>query len=128
MRTRTINSEGWPTFFDDFTRLYRGRRVNIETLGDGTIGVTSRAADMPLVGIVAAHPTVEAVEAIIEIFAGDELESTMISIQNPKQVVIAHEDDGRAVALQIESTDGSVTMIRFDASMESLASGFMVEL
>ncbi len=127
MRTREIRDDVWPPFFDDFTQLHQGERVNVETLGSGDLGVTSHFRDLPLVGIVAADPKAGTGEWI-EIIAGDSAQTHAThSIPNPAHVRLAEEDNGQAVALQIESVKGLVTIIRFEHASEGMPAGFAIE-
>jgi hypothetical protein len=127
MRTKEILAEEWPPFFDDFTQLHHGKRVNVETLGNGDLGVTSHVRDLPLVGIVAADPKAGTGEWI-EIIAGDSAQTHAThSVQSPAHVRLAEEEDGKAVALQIESAKGLVTMVRFEHASEGMPSGFTIE-
>jgi hypothetical protein len=48
------------------------------------------------------------------------------SIAEPSNVRLAEEEDGQAVALQIESADGLITMIRFEPSPENMPPGFLI--
>ena len=124
MRTREIVYEQWQPFFNDFTQLHQGEHVNVETLSQGAFGVKSELCDLPLVGIVGADPKAPSGEWI-EIIAGDSpATSSTHTIPQPSRVVIAEEENGRGVALQINSADGSVTMLRFEASCENLPEGF----
>jgi hypothetical protein len=126
MRTREIIYEQWQPFFNDFTQLYQGKHVNVETMRDGDFGVKSRWCDLPLVGIVPAHPQSREDEWI-EVIAGDSPEThATYSIAKPAKVQLAEEENGRAIALEIESADGSITMIRFEPSRENLPRGFRV--
>jgi hypothetical protein len=132
MRTREIIYEQWQPFFNDFTQLHQGEHVNVETMGDGDFGVKSRWCDLPLVGIVCAHPQ-SGDDEWIEIIAresGDSRDSpethATYSIRKPSKVQLAEEENGRAIALEIESADRSVTMIRFEPSAENMPKGFRV--
>ncbi len=127
MRTKEILIEQWPPFFSDFTQLHQGKRVNVETFGNGDMGVTSHVRDLPLVGIVAADPNAGMGEWI-EIIAGDSAQTHAThSVPNPAHVRLAEEDNGQTVALQIESGKGLVTMIRFEQTCEGMPPGFMIE-
>ncbi len=127
MRTKEIRAEEWPPFFNEFTQLHHGKRVNVETLGSGGLGVTSHVRDLPLVGIVAADPKGGTGEWI-EIIAGDSAQTHAThSVPNPAHVHLAEEEDGKAVALQIESAKGLVTMIRFEKKSEGMPPGFTIE-
>ena len=48
------------------------------------------------------------------------------AIPKPAYVRLAEEENGRAVALQIDSTDGTATMLLFEPPREGLALGFML--
>jgi hypothetical protein len=126
MRTRQILYEQWPTFLNDFTQLHQGEPTNVETMGEGDLGVNSRWSALPLVGIVCAHP--QAVEGDwIEVIARRQPGQHAIhSIIQPSKMQVAEEENGQAIALEIESESGAVTMIRFEPSRENLPSGFRV--
>jgi hypothetical protein len=127
MRTKEILAAEWPPFFDDFTQLHQGERVNVETVGNGELGVTSHVRDLPLVGIVAADPNAGTGEWI-EIIAGDSAQThSTHSVPNPAHVRLAEEENGQAVALQIESAKGLITMIRFEHTSEGMPPGFTIE-
>ncbi len=127
MRTKEISFEQWPPFFDDMTQLHHGERINVETLGTGKLGVTSHVRALPLVGIVAADPKGGTGEWI-EIIAGDSAKTHAThSVANPAHVRLAEEDNGQAVAIQIESSRGVITMVRFEQSCEGMPAGFTIE-
>ena len=130
MRTRQIFYEQWQPFFNDFTQLHQGKHVNVETMGDvgdGDFGVKSRWCDLPLAGIVCGHPQ-SGEDEWIEVIARDSRDSpdthATYSIVKPSKVRLAEEENGQAIALEIESADGIVTMIRFEPSRENLPAGF----
>jgi hypothetical protein len=127
MQTREILHEQWRPFFNDFTQLYHGAHVNVETTGEGGIGVKLCLRDLPLVGIVSAG-LASGEDEWIEIIAGGPSRGAHAthSIAKPSSVQLAEETNGQAVALQIGSTDGRVTMIRFEPSRENLPPGFKV--
>ncbi|HWB53524.1 MAG TPA: DUF5335 family protein [Tepidisphaeraceae bacterium] len=111
MQTKEIAHDQWQDFFSEFTHLHRGERICVETLGGGQIGVCQQMSDLPLIGIVDAEP--DAADEWIEIIAGaDEPARASHSIPHPTHVWVAEHEDGRALAVQVESTDGQVTMIR----------------
>jgi TusA-related sulfurtransferase len=125
MQAREIAYEQWQPFFNDFTQLHQGKRVNVETMGDGDFGVRSQWCGLPLVGIVSVHPKAGDDEWI-EVIARDSPKTHAThSIAKPAKVELA-EEDGQPVAVQIESADQPITMIRFDPSHENLPPGFRV--
>jgi len=127
MRVSEIVFHQWQPFFNDFTLLHHGKKVNVETLDRGQIGVTSHMQDLPLVGIVAADPNAGTGEWI-EIIAGESAQTHAThSVPNPAHVRLAEEEDGQAVALQIESSKGLVTMIRFEHAGDGIPRGYKIE-
>jgi hypothetical protein len=63
----------------------------------------------------------------IEIIAGDSAKThSTHSVPNPAHVRLAEEDNGQAVAIQIESTRGLVTMVRFELTCEGMPPGFTI--
>lgn len=131
MRTREIPPDRWPYFLGDFTQLHQGEHVSVETIGQGSPTkdrggpVESHLCDLPLVGIV-ADPKAPG-GGWIDVIAGDSpaTQSTH-SIPRPSRVVIAEEASGQAVALQIDSADGSITMVRSEPPLEGMPAGFTV--
>ena len=112
MQTREIVREQWQNFFSEFTHLHRGERINVEIMVGGQIGVKRQMDNLPLVGIVDAEPD-SSEEEWIEVIAGEAPPSRAShSIYHPVRVWIAEHEDGRPLAVQVESTDGQLTMIR----------------
>jgi len=126
MRVREISHDRWHPFFDDFTQLHHGEHVNVETMEDGVLGVIPNMRDLPFVEICGADPRAAAGEWI-EVIAGESPEAQATHcIAKPSRVRLAEEENGQAVALQIESAEGSVTMIRFEPPREGMPAGFRV--
>jgi len=126
MRIRDISHDRWHPFFDDFTRLHHGEHVNVETMQDSGLGLTSNLHDLPLVGIVGADPQ-SGGDEWIEVIAGESPDAQATHcIPRPSHIRLAEEENGQAVALQIESAEGSVTMIRFEPPREGMPAGFKV--
>jgi hypothetical protein len=125
VRTREISFDQWQSFFNDFTQLHQDEHVNVETMRQGESGVRSRLCDLPLLGILSAHPK-SGQEQWIEVLARDPSGAPAThAIVNPSRVRLAEEND-HAVALQVESDDGSITMIRFEPPRENMPEGFTI--
>jgi hypothetical protein len=123
MRTREIPHDRWPHFLVDFTELHQGEHVSVETVHEG---VKSHLCDLPLVGIVSADPKAPG-GGWIDIIAGESPATQAThSVPRPSRVVIAEEEDGKGVALQIDSADGLTTMIRSEPPLEGMPAGFTV--
>lgn len=126
MRVREISHDRWHPFFDDFTHLHHGEHVNVETMERGGPGVIANMSDLPFVEILGADSRA-GIGEWIEVIAGESPKAQATHcITKPSHVRLAEQEDGRAVALQIESAEGSVTMIRFEPSREGLPAGFRV--
>lgn len=115
MRIREISCDGWRPFFDDFTRLHRGEHVSLEIMRARGLGFLSPVHDLPLAGIVEADPKGGAGEWI-EVITGESSGTEAHRIPRPSRVILAERENGEAVALQIESSDGDLTVIRFEPS------------
>jgi hypothetical protein len=128
MRTKEISRERWPQFLGDFTQLHHGEHVSVETIGEGAFGVRSELSDLPLAAIATAEPKAGGdAEEWIEIVAGDApATQTTHAIPHPSRVVVADEGDGKGAALQIDSANGSITMVRIEPPLEGLPPGFTV--
>jgi hypothetical protein len=122
MRTREIDPRRWEPFFSDFTHLHHGKHVNVETLGAG-VGVRSALNDHALVGVVLGESPTH--EPAIEVIVGEDVH-TNHCIAHASRVRIAEEENGRAIALEIESADGIVTMVRFMPPCEGFPAGYRV--
>jgi hypothetical protein len=128
MRTREIPYDQWESFFSDFTDLHRGEHINVETMSAENLNVEARLRDLPLVGIVSAQPKTETEqEEWIDVIGCDAPGTHAThTIANPSKLRLAEEEDGQAVALQIESADASITMIRFEPPRENMPPGFLI--
>jgi|SRR6185312_9756666 len=121
MRTYEIQNERWTTFFADFTYRHHGKHVSVETLGSVN-DIHPEVRDEPLVGIVAAS---ENSRECLELLAGKPPEHAHVhAIARPLHVTVGREDNGQTVALQIDSADGTTTMVRFEPPQEGLPAGF----
>jgi hypothetical protein len=123
--TREISLDEWGPFFNDFTRLHRDEHVNVETLRRGEAGARQRLFDVPLLGIVSALPG-SGQGGWIEVVVRDPTGVPAAhAITRPSRVRLAEENDD-AVALRVDSDDGSVTMIRFEPPRENMPEGYTI--
>jgi Family of unknown function (DUF5335) len=125
MRTRDISYDQWELFFNDFSALYRGQQVNVETIAENGAGAEPNLSGMPLVSVVATYCK-SASDERIEVIARKSRDTCATHwIQRPRKVCSA-EEDGRQIAIQIESADGSITIIRFDPPKENMPAGYRI--
>ena len=123
MQTREIPINEWQPFLDQFSQCHLGEKVTVKIMGTG-IGDQTEVRDLPLMGISA--DTKASGGERIDVSAGD---STSVHITHavvhPSHVRVAEDDQGHALAMQIESSDGPVTLVRFCAEPPELPEGFM---
>ena len=116
MNTREISREQWVPFLDQFSEAHRGQRIEVRILNKAT-GDQIGAEQLPLVGITDDYKSSEG--ELIEVIAGDNpQEHVTHAISHPIHVRIAEREDGSPVAMQIESDDGSSTLVRFLPPMD----------
>ena len=111
MQTREIPTHEWVPFLDDFSRRHKGQPVSIEVMGPD-LGVQREGESLPLSGV-----TVDLSDGgdneQIEVMAGDSPHAhVMHAVRRPAHVRVACADDGADAALQLESRDGTVTLVR----------------
>ena len=108
MRTREIPYVEWPEFFHEFSRRHADWLVTVRVL-DPRLGDQVEARDLPLAGIV--WGTWES--GAIAIHLGGSEGVLEHPIERPLRVWVESEDDGAERALEIESSDGSKTILEF---------------
>ena len=105
METRELTSEEWPDFFDRFSRLHAGQWASVVTMGVD-VGAQVNANEMKLLGVTAE-------DRGIEIAVGNSPQSHLSHvIACPTHVRIAEWNDGYSAAVQFETADGQVTLLR----------------
>jgi Family of unknown function (DUF5335) len=117
MRNRLIPRTEWHRFFTDFSRRHQGETATVEVL-DPRIGSQVEARGLPLEGI----ETVADGFGPIAIFLGSAPPRANIEhvIHEPRQVWLERSDAGVEEVLDIESVDGTKTLIQlFPAALES---------
>jgi hypothetical protein len=115
MATREIPRNEWREFFDGFSRRHQGWLVTMEVLG-ADIGAQVEARELPLVGVTAevSHEG----EGQIAIIVGDGPQAHVThTISGPAHVRLKESAAGADEALEIESTDSTMTLVRFRSAM-----------
>jgi Family of unknown function (DUF5335) len=116
MNTREISHEQWVPFLDQFSQAHRGERIEVRVMG-AEMGDQTQAADLPLIGITDDPKSSQG--ECIEVMAGAASAHISHAIAHPVHVRIAERDDGSPVAMQIQSEDGTSTLVRFLTPGES---------
>ena len=120
MATREIPPDAWRQFFDEFSRRHEGWLVDVEVLADA--GAQLEAEGLPLEGISADRGNASVSLALV---SDDRFVEH--SILRPAQVRVEEEegedDDevepGAEAAIEIETEEGEVTILRFQAALQS---------
>jgi hypothetical protein len=112
---REILREGWADFLDTFSRQHEGWLVTVEVLG-AEIGAQVEAEEKPLEGISAELKS--GGEDSISIIVGrTPAERVTHNITAPTHVRIEQAENGVDMALQIESSGGTTTLVRLRSAM-----------
>jgi hypothetical protein len=123
MQTREIPIEQWEPFLNSFSQCHQGERVTVKIVGPD-VGDQTEVCDMPLMGISA--DTKASGGERIEVSAGESTSAHIThAVVHPSHVRVAESDHGDALAMQIESDDGPVTLVRFCQSPMELPEGFL---
>lgn len=110
MRNRLVPKSEWFQFFGDFSRRHQGRPTTVHVLSP-RIGSQVEARNMPLKGIVSRAGT----EGAISIHLGSAPPRSNIEheIDEPRQVWLELSEEGIEEALEVESEDGTKTVVEF---------------
>jgi hypothetical protein len=112
---REILRDEWAEFLDGFSRQHEGWLVTVEVLGE-EIGAQVEAQELPLEGITAELKS-GGEDVITIILAGDSRERVTHNILGPTHVRIEQTESGADMTLQIESSNGVTTLVRFRSAM-----------
>jgi len=110
MQTIEIPRDSWLKALNEFSTAHEGAPVSVDVLG-AEIGAQPEVHDLPLVGVV-AEPG-ERGGTITVSAAKQAFDQVTHVINSPRRVWIERTDEGTDVALQVESDEGSRTIVRF---------------
>lgn len=112
---REIAREEWADFLDTFSRQHEGWLVTVEVMGTG-IGAQVEAEEKPLEGITAELKG--GGEDLISIIVGRTPEERVThNITAPTHVRVEQAENGADMALQIETSGGTTTLVRLRSAM-----------
>jgi hypothetical protein len=122
---REIPRDEWAEYLDSFSRQHEGWLVTVEVLGE-EIGAQVEAGEMALAGITA---DLKGGGDVISIILGKgATERVTHNIARPTHVRIEQAESGADMALQIESADGTATLVRFrSAVLPEMVDGVVFE-
>jgi hypothetical protein len=110
MQTAEIPRDRWRQALNEFSAIHEGWLISIEVLASA-IGAQLEVHDLPLVGVVAESP--RGADTISVFAAKSGFDHVAHIIHSPTRVWIERTDQGADVALQIESGEGTMTLVRF---------------
>jgi hypothetical protein len=108
MRTSEIVQGEWKAFFDSFSRRHAGWLVRLDVLGS-EVGAQHEVVDSPLMGITSDVPG----QRTVHVHVGRGTEHVTHTINDVANVRLEQSDEGADAALQIESADGTTTLLQF---------------
>jgi hypothetical protein len=109
LETREIPRAGWHDFFDAFTRNHETDLVAVEIMGN-EIGAQIQGRSLLFGGISPAQPNDESLALMFDSTDGEHLTHT---VEKPTHIWLQRTFDHTDRALEIESADGTKTLVRF---------------
>ncbi len=109
MVRKEILQDQWIRYFDDFSKHHEGWIVVWEVLGSD-LGDQEKTTRLPLVGISA---DVKGRRPAIAVTVGNGVHDTQL-IEKPKHVWVAEAEQPGHEAIEVESEDGTVTLVTFN--------------
>ena len=110
MQTFEIPREAWVHRLNEFTTIHEGWLVSLDVLGP-EIGAQPEIDNLPLLGVSADR--VDHDGTIVVSVARSVTEHFTHIIHAVARIYVERTDDGADAALQIESVDGTKTIVRF---------------
>jgi hypothetical protein len=112
MPTREIPRSEWLDFLDAFSRQHEGWRATAEVIGTDVPGDQLEANELPFRGISADLKGSDP-DAISVIFGMDPAGEVTHIVHNASRVLFETTAAGEHAGMEIESADGTKTIIRF---------------
>lgn len=106
--TKQIPAEQWGEFFDTFTNGNKGRLIKLEVI-DREMGDETPVENMPL-WVPIYDPVGKGNDLTVEI-GRDEIAYSH-TIEAPNEVWQERDDNGKVVALEIKTEDGTQTILQ----------------
>ncbi len=114
MQTVEIPREAWVHKLNEFTRIHEGWLVSLDVLA-GDLGAQPQIRNLPLLGVSADRIDRDGTIAVSVARSASEHFTRIIEAVTGIQ--IERTDDGADAALQIETADGTRTILRFRAAV-----------
>ena len=108
MKNRQVPRAEWHRFFEAFNRRHRSSLASVAVLSAG-YGAQTQARSLPLDGVVA-----DASGRTLSILLGGPTAHVDHPVDDPQSVWIELDDSGAELAVEIESGQGTRTILEFD--------------
>ena len=113
MRNRLVPRSEWFRFFDAFSRRHQGWATTVSVLSP-KLGSQVEARDMPLEGIVVSAGATGSIS--LHLGSAPPRSNIEHEIEDPRQVWVELSEEGAEEALDVESQDGTKTVIHLRAA------------
>jgi hypothetical protein len=110
--TKSVPTEQWEQFFDQFSTSSRGRHIAIEII-DPELGDRELIKNAPLLAMIYDRPN-KGNSLAIEV--GKEQMSYGHSIEAPTEIVTGENSTGEIMAIWIAESTGRKTLVKMQAS------------
>ena len=110
MHTKHVPENLWRRTLDDLSRAYDGALASLEVVG-GEIGAETVLVDQPLRGITQDR------SGVIIAFAKPGGMHLQRRVAHPRDLRIVETDEGAVMAVEVEETEGTSTLVHFRSPM-----------
>ncbi len=108
MQTVEVRSDRWSQALSEWSAMHEDWLVSVDVLSPA-LGAQLEVDELPLVGVVAGPQN----GGRVTITAKSGVAQITHTVQSPARIWLERADNGADVALQIESADGTKTIVRF---------------
>jgi len=126
MQRCEIPPEHWPQCLERFNRLHVGRSAHVSTSG-ALAGGASNAADLPLIGVTGGERSPGHVGELYVMVGGPGEPHVDHAVPRPHRLWVTEWNDGCSGLLEIDSDDGSTTLVQVGPSEQLLPVGMIVD-
>jgi Family of unknown function (DUF5335) len=110
MRNRQVPRSEWFRFFEEFSRRHGGRKTTVYVLSP-RLGCQVEARAMPLLGVSSRADATGPISICLEAaLRGSNIEH---QIAEPTQVWVERTEEGDEEAIDVDSEDGTKTVLQF---------------
>jgi hypothetical protein len=106
--------------------LHHGKAASLSTMGEG-LGAQPNARGLPLMGVMAAASGTGGGGRAVEVMLGEPAAHLTHAVARSSRVRVAEWNDAYSAAVQIESDDGSTTLLRVGPEAEVLPPGVVMD-